>query len=210
MSTNVANTMTFPDGIWLDKAIADNANIAYTKLAQRTFAPIAIDLSNVRVHDDIRSFLPDEAATDDLGFEATATFGTSVPVIDSGDGASTTIQRYGRFQVQLPPEYEADETVQLRARVAMGTVSDTTATVDFSAYAIGTKGAVSGSDLVTTAATSCNSATAANYDFTLTDTSLEPGDTLDCRIVIDITDGATGSGVIAYIEGIWLLCDTRG
>lgn len=211
MPTTFESPITLPDGAIVDKTIGANANIAYSKLEQRTFAPVNLNLLDFRVHDDVRSFLPDEATADDLGLETSLTYGTNVPAIDSGDLASAgATTRYARFLINLPPNYDDGETVQIRVRTKFSTVADTSATVDMQAFKIGEAGAVSGSDLVSTAAQSNNSATAANYDFTITSASLVAGDQLDCRLALAITDGATGSGVICYVESVKLLCDTRG
>jgi len=211
MTTQITQTVSLPDGLFANKIIADNAGISISKLAQRPFAQNNLDLLDFRVHDDVRAFLPDEAASDDLGLETSATFGTNVPVIDSGDLASAgATTRYARFQISLPAEYEDGETVQVRVRTKFSTVADTSGTVDIEAYLVGEAGAVSGSDLCATAATNNNSATAANYDFSITSTSLVAGDKLDCRLALAINDGATGSGVVCYVESVKLLCDIRG
>ena len=63
---------------------------------------------------------------------------------------------------------------------------------------------------LTFSATSINSATWADYAFTVTATSLGPGDLLDFRIVVDITDSATGSGVIADIGEVAFLASIKG
>lgn len=211
MPTSFESPITLPDGVVVNKAIGANAGIELSKLEQRTFAKFNINLLDFRVHDDIRSFLPDEATADDLGLETSSTYGTNVPVIDSGDLASAgATTRYARFTVDLPANYEDGETVQIRVRTKFATVADTSSTVDLQAFKFGEAGAVSGSDLVSTSATNNNSATAANYDFTITSASLVAGDQLDCRLALAITDGATGSGVICYVESVKLLCDTRG
>lgn len=202
--------LTIPDGGIGDTEFNANDPLTIAKMEQRTFAKIALDLLDFRVHDDRRSFLPDEATADDLGLETALTFGTNVPMIDSGDAASASITRYACTVFALPPNYEGEESIQIRLRASMQTISDDFANLDAEVFKRGAGGAVSGSDLVSTSAQSANSATSANYDFNVTATGLAAGDTFDLRIAALIDDTATGSGVVMRIEEAWLLCDTRG
>ena len=64
-------------------------------------------------------------------------------------------------------------------------------------------------NLPATAATTINSLTFANKDFTITSSSLAAGDILDVRIAIAITDSATGTAVIGEIGAIEFLLDIR-
>ena len=113
--------------------------------------------------------------------------------------------------MQLPHNYVAGETVTIRLRAGMKTtVADTSATVDVQAFKSNNEGAVDGSDLCATAATTCNSLTPADKDFTITPTTLSPGDWLDVRIAIATNDGATAGAVIGFIGRAQLLCDTKG
>jgi hypothetical protein len=112
--------------------------------------------------------------------------------------------------VQLPPEYDDGETVQIRVHGGMKTtVSDTTATVDVECYESDKERGIS-ADLCTTSAQTINSLTFGDDDFTITATSLVSGDVLDIRITVAITDGATGTAVLGEIGSVELLCDIRG
>ena len=82
-------------------------------------------------------------------------------------------------------------------------------TVDMSAYLSDDEGAVSGSDLVTTAATDCNSLTMATKSFVITGTTLTPGATLDCRMVAAVTDSATAT-VYFKAGRVKMLLDIQG
>jgi hypothetical protein len=55
-----------------------------------------------------------------------------------------------------------------------------------------------------------NSLTAANYDFTINATGVDPGDLLEVRISIAASDTATATAVTPAIYSVSLLCDTRG
>ena len=186
------------------------AEILRSQLKQEALAVYPVNLANLRVHDAIATNLPASAATDDLGFD-TGTFGTEAPHVTAGDlkaaGATT---RYARFLVALPAEYDSAETVQIRVNTKMETtIADTTCTVDVEAYEVASDLTV-GSDLCTTAAQDMNSTSAADKDFTISATSLLPGDVLDVRVAIACNDAATGTAVEPVISKIALLADVRG
>ena len=176
-------------------------------LESSTAYPVALE--QVYVWDNATTKLPSSAADDDLGF-IKGTWATDAATIQTSDAKATTVTQYGRFKMILPPEYEADQDVEVRIRGGMiTTISDSTATVDLVCYALDGDGGIS-ADLVTTAAQSINSLTKANNDFTLTDSALNPGDTIDCRTAVAITDSATGTAVLGEISSIKGLFDIRG
>ena len=184
--------------------------LSRTKLGQDTNQPFEIPLTDLRVHDAVQTVLPGTPATDDLGLDS-GTFGTQAIHVTAGDlkaaGATT---RYARCTVQLPTEYDAASTVTLRVTAKMETtVSDTTCTIDAEAYEVAGDLTV-GADLVTTAATSMNSLTSADYNFALTETGLLAGDRLDVRFAIACNDAATGTAVEPVISSIKLICDIKG
>ncbi len=192
--------------------LPETYGIVRSDLVQESLTPFDLPPETWRVHDNMDALLPDPpAGADDLGI-VSGTFGTGVPSIQTNDlkAAGATTQ-YARRMVQLPYNYVAGETVKIRLRGKMvTTVADTTATVDVQAYLSDNDGAVSGSDLVTTSATSINSLTGSDKDFTLTSTSLSPGDWLDVRIAIAVNDAATVTAVKGCIGRAQLLCDTQG
>jgi hypothetical protein len=87
--------------------------------------------------------------------------------------------------------------------------SDGTATVDLQAWKPDGAGAV-GSDLCTTAAQSINSLTAADKDFTIDASGIDPGDKLLCVLSLAVVDGATATAVTPAVYAITRRCDTRG
>ena len=192
--------------------LPETYGIVRSDLVQESLTPFDLPPETWRVHDNMDALLPDPpAGADDLGI-VSGTFGTGVPSTQTNDlkAAGATTQ-YARRMVQLPYNYVAGETVKIRLRGKMvTTVADTTATVDVQAYLSDNDGAVSGSDLVTTSATSINSLTGSDKDFTLTSTSLSPGDWLDVRIAIAVNDAATVTAVKGCIGRAQLLCDTQG
>jgi len=208
MTTVQDVTMILPPEVITNYTIAGNADIATTKIAQRVLAESVIPLTNLRVWDAVASILPSAAAADDLGL-VTGTWGTNPVRVTAGDVKASSSTRRLYFAVPIPANYEDGQTIQVRIRAKMETtVADTSCTIDLEAY-VGTSGTL-GSDLVTTAAQSMNSLTAASYDFTINPTGVDPGDLIECRLSIAYNDAATATAVTPAIYKIALLCDTRG
>jgi hypothetical protein len=183
--------------------------LSRSQLTQEDNALYKVPLTDLRVWDALATNLPGTAAADDLALIG-GTFGTNSPTIRTSDAKATTVTQRARFLVALPTEYVAGQTVLIRAHAGMiTTISDTTATVDFECYKSDDESGIS-ADLVTTSATTINSLTDADKDFVVTATSLEPGDTLDIRVTIAITDGATGTAVIGQVGAISLVLDVKG
>jgi len=206
MGVMPANTIT-------NAAVSATADIARSKLEQNALAEFQIPFTDLRVHDALHTVLPGTAASDDLGLVGGA-HGTDAPMVQAGDlKAAGTVTRYARFLWGLPPEYDNDETVQVRVTCGMQTtVADTSCTVDVTAFLVDKDGTLNGAptDLCTTDSQSMNSVTAASKDFTLTDSSLISGSLLDVGITIVCTDAATGTAVTPSIYAIALLADIRG
>lgn len=180
-------------------------------LALAELQAFPIPLTNFRVWDAMQTNLPGTPSSDDLGLVG-GTFGTATPSIRTEDlKAAGATSKYARVLVQLPWEYEAGQTVKIRLKAGMiTTISDTTATIDVEAYKLqGDPDDAIGSDLVSTAATTINSTTFADIDFTVTPSSLSPGDILDVRVKIAINDGATATAVIGAFTSAKLVCDVR-
>jgi hypothetical protein len=201
--------MILPPEVITNYTIAGNADIATTKLAQRVLAESIVPLTQARTWDSVAVNLPASAASDDLGL-VSGTFGTNPARITAGDVkalGATTRRLY--LAIPIPANYEDGQTIQLQIRAKMETtVADVSCTIDAEAY-VGADGAL-GSDLVTTAAQSMNSLSAAAYTFTINATGVDPGDLLEVRLSISSNDAATATAVIPAIYSIALLCDTRG
>lgn len=206
---HVKGAASFDTAFLTNSMVKSNAAIARTKLAQDGTQAYMIPWTAFRVHDALQTNLPGTAATDDLGLIG-GTFGSASPVIQTSDAKATSVTQRARFQVALPPEYVDGETVTLRVHAGMNTtVSDGTATVDVECYESDKEGGV-GSDICSTSATTINSLTAADVDFTITPSGLVSGDVLDVRVTIAITDSATGTAVIGEIGYVALLLDVKG
>jgi len=208
--TTVPNVaIILPPEVITNYTIAGNADIATTKLAQRALAESIVPLTQARTWDAVATNLPASAASDDLGL-VSGTWGTDPARITAGNVktlGATTRRLY--LAIPIPANYEDGQTIQLRIRAKMETtVADVACTIDAEAY-VGADGTL-GSDLVTTAAQSMNSLSAANYDFTVNATGVDPGDLLEVRLSISSNDAATATAVTPAIYSIALLCDTRG
>jgi len=181
-------------------------------LIQDDLKPFAVPLEEWVIFDAVHNRLPSAATSDDLGL-ITGTYGTAPNSIRSSDAKATTVTQKMRRRVKMPAEYVDGQTVTLRIAAGMKTTkSDGTATVDLSAYEITDAGGLGGSptDLVSTSATTINSLTAANVDFTIDPAGLAGGDEIDLLVTIAITDAATGTAVLGEIYKTTLLCDIKG
>lgn len=184
-------------------------NVPRSSIRADSLQAYEIPLQMLRVHDAFQTTLPSVGASDDIGLTA-GTYGTQIPYLKSQDlnalGAMTT--EYARTKFTLPPEYVTGSQAYLRVCAGMLTsVAATSATVDLEAFLCGraTVGPlVSGSDLVTTAATTCNSTTLANVDFTLTSGALIPGSVLDIRLAFNATSATASSHflIATHLEAI--------
>lgn len=182
---------------------------ARTNLTQNDLQPFPVPFTDFRVHDAFTTVLPSAGANDDLGLYG-GTFGTSQAMIRTEDVKTLSKTEYARVLVRLPVEYQAAETVTLRMSAgAVTTVAGTSLTLDVEAYRVG-KDNTLGSDICATSAQSINNLTFANKDFTITATTLSPGDVLDIRVAIAVVDAATGTAVIGAIGSCDLLCDIKG
>jgi len=209
MTTVPDVTMILPPEVITNYTIAGNADIATTKLAQRVLAESIVPLIQARTWDAVATNLPAAAASDDLGL-VSGTWGTNPARITAGNVrtlGATTRRLY--VAIPIPANYEDGQTVELHVRAKMETtLADVSCTIDAEAY-VGADGAL-GSDLVTTAAQSMNSLSAAAYTFTINATGVDPGDLLEVRLSISSNDAATATAVTPAIYSIALLCDTRG
>lgn len=208
MATHVIPTDTLIQGNLVVTGTRDN--VSRSQITQEPLAEYPVKLTDFRTWDAMATNLPGTAAADDLALTG-GTFGTNTPSLNTGDlkAAGATTQ-YARVLLELPPEYDTGETVVLRLHAGMvTTVSDGTATIDVECYESNGEAGL-GSNLCATAATTINSLTLADKDFTITSTSLAPGDVLDVRIAIAINDTATGTTVQGRVGKVSLLCDIRG
>ena len=203
-----ATGVTLPAGTVTNASIGATANIVRSKLVQET-KTFDIPFEKWRVWDAFETALPGTSANDDLALIG-GTFGTNTPMIKSRDLKTLSTSLYARTTVVLPAEYDAAQTLTLRAKAGMQTtVAGTSCVIDFQVYKSDGEGGL-GSDLCATAAQSINSLTFANKDFTITATGLANGDKLDIRMTITVVDGATGTTVTAAVGAVQLLAACRG
>lgn len=202
-------TVTFDDSKVRNRHVNASAGIARSKIAQRVLAVCAIPLTDLRTWDALATNLPGTPASDDLGL-VTGTWGTDAPYIGTGDLKTTTTTRYAHFFAKLPPDYEAGETVNITLYAGMKTtVADTSAIVDLEVWRIDADGTLGASDICATAQQSINFLSADDYTFTITASTLTPGDVIAVRLKITVTDSATATAVIGAVYAIELQADLR-
>lgn len=206
----VTQALVATGGGLTDASLSPTADIARSKLAQEANAVFPVDLTTLRVHDDLRSIVPATAANDDLGLTE-GTFGTDAPMLVSADQASNgaATSAYARTLLRVPESFDTAQTLSMRLAARMQTIADVSAVVDVQVFKPDRNGSV-GSDLVTTAAQSINSVNWADKTFAVNTTAVVPGDLLDVRLAATIEDSATASGVIAEIGALEMLADIRG
>jgi len=181
------------------------------QFTQDSNAVYHIPLESLRVWNAYATALPGTPAADDLGLVG-GTWATGVPSVESTNQASAgSATLYARFQLLLPPEYESGQSVSIRATAGMvGAIADAAATIDFEAYLSNGDGLISGSDLVSTAATSINSVSFAEKTFALDSAGLVAGDRIDVRVAVLVNDVGTGGTVKARIAELAMLLDIKG
>ncbi len=184
------------------------SDIDRTDFASDTLVKYTLDARNFRVFDALGTFLPTTSASDDLA--VAGTFATAPPVIQTGDVKTLTVSRFARTVFVLPVEYVAASNVVIRCSAGMvTTVADVSANLDIELYESDREGGVS-ADLVSTGAQSINSLTFANYDYSVTSTTLAAGDQLDIRLNLAVSDSATGTEVNARIGQVEILLTVKG
>lgn len=207
MANRLEGTTLFTDPV----TFGDEVNgITRADLDQDDLQPYAIPATAWRRWDDVAVNLAATAANDDLGI-VTGAAGTDVPTLQSKDmkaiGATTA---KAALIFPLPPEYVDAETVRFRVTAGMlTTVADTSATVDLSVYRSDGEGA-GATDLVQTAPQSCNSLVKDEFDFELDASGLTKGDELFVVLTVTVTDGATGTAVLAEVSRVAALLDIQG
>jgi hypothetical protein len=186
--------------------------LARSSLAQDELKPFTVPMSLWRKNGAYNTPLAAAAEATHLACVA-GTHGTNCPTLQTQDcGANGGADTYtARCEIPIPAEYDAGQTVTLRFHAGMQVIADEAATLDVAVYSSDEDSTVSASDLYTGAAQSINSATFADYDFTLTATNLSAGDILDVLITVSVNDTDTATDyVTAKIGAVKLLCDVKG
>lgn len=210
MGSTLSASLVLPDGGIVSDDLAADAGIQSTQLEERASQLFGVSLSDAKTWDDFLSDLPTTAAADDLALVA-GTTGTNSLTIETGDlkAAGATTRKAG-FELIVPANYKATKSYKIRVRAGMKTtVADTSATVDVEAYKADGDGLV-GSDLCSTSATTINSLSKANVDFTISASSLSPGDKLFVVVSVAVNDAATGTAVIGQVSDLKQVCTTQG
>jgi len=149
---------------------------------------------------------PDEAYSPNGHFGINTTSGLKL-VTNSIQGDDITMA--GLFEFPLPVEYIADADVKVV--VSARYTGDGTAavkTVDVEAFELSDAGSLSADLCATNAATLTNAF--ADHTFTITDTSLTPGDRLLVAVKIHIIETVDENGLVGEIGNIEMQLDVKG
>ena len=216
----MASPTTFPGDIVVSGNLRLTGNItpAMTKANVLELAELqafTVPMSIWRKADaaEYQTFLAGaDQATDDLSLVG-GTFGTNAPSLQTDDfgGNLQADPYYARGEIQLPAEYVAGQSIEIRFHAGMlTTVADQSCTVDVDVYK-SDEDSTSTGDLCDDAAVSdnMNSLVFADIDFTIAPATLSPGDLLDVRIKVTADDDGDAGEMKACIGSIQLLCDVR-
>lgn len=190
---------------------------ARSELTQESYSSFQVPMEDLRVFDAYQTHIVTAGSTDDdLGWSTGGTYGTDIPYVTAGDVKTVTKTRKARLKYMVPMNYVSGQSARFVFYCGMiTTVADTSCTLDLSAYKEGSGGLKSGSDLVTTSATSINAGPAGTFaevafDLSVTSPTLAPGDWIDLLITIAAVDAATVTAVIPAISKIMFQGHTKG
>lgn len=208
-STQIQGYLQIQAGSLTNTELSSSAAVARSKLATDAQFKYTVPLTDLRLGSALTSVLGSSASGSDLGL-IQGTFATASPEVESSDSKNTTVTQATRFQLRLPAEYVAAAALVVRITAGMKTtVASSSATIVIACYKVDGSSGI-GANLVTTAATSINNLTAATKDFTIDGSTLNPGDMLDSKITIAITDVATGTAVIGRFGLLQFLVNVQG
>ena len=209
--TNFPGDVVVPGDMRLTGSITPAMSKANV-LAIASLQAFTVPMSMWREDDNYATPLPvTPIADDNLGL-VSGTFGTNAPSLQTLDsGGNAAVKTYkARAEIPLPWNYVAGNPVSIRCHAGMKTVvADQTCTLDVEVYKSDEDGTSTG-DLYAGAALSINSITFIDKDFSLTATSLNPGDLLDVVLTVSIDDnGDANPGITGVIGSVQLLSDVR-
>ena len=155
-------------------------------------------LLDARVHDAIKTDLPDTPSADDLGL-AEAIDSAIISIETNGGGTASTIA-YALWRLILDPlSYDAGKDVTIRIRAKTTALGEVDATLDLEAKLLDEDGDV-GADLVSTAKKDLTTAYV-DYDFVIAGATLVPGGEVQLRAVLDRDDtGGTAAGTMSIVS----------
>lgn len=210
----MANPTTFPGDVVCSGDLRLTGSVTPLKnksaiLANESKEQV-VPFSSLRVWDAFGTLLPATPATDDLGLVG-GTFATNSPSVQTVDFGGTSTTAYARFLAEIPQDYVAGQSFKLRFHGGMHTtVADTTCTLDIAAYRSDEERGIS-ADLASAAvANNIMSLSYVDVDFTITATTLNPGDILDVRMSINGVDsGDLGVDIRGVVGSIKMVYDGR-
>lgn len=203
-----ATLITYKNASIPGTALQSAADVARSQLDQDDAKPYPISLHDWRAT-GTGAILGTAAGTPSGAFGLTVgTHGSASATIVGESASGNSKTNLMRHQFVMPAEYVDGETVTLRIRCKITADANTAQTLDVEVHEPDGAAGV-GSDICASAAQTITDAYA-NYDFTITPTSVAAGDVLDIEVtgVANDTGGTTGS-VITIAQTIMLL-DVKG
>jgi hypothetical protein len=192
---------------YLPARTTTSGTVARTQLTAET-GVYSVPVSDLKTHATLVG-LGSAAGTPsgDMGLTP-GTFGTNTPLVKGESASGASKSDACRFLYKLPNEYVAGGAVSIKIHALVSALPQVGATIVPAAYRCDGAGSL-GSNLVTTGAATLTAAMA-DYSFTVTPTSLNPGDVLDIQItgVANDTGGTTGS--VINIGLVTMLLDVQG
>ena len=196
-------------GVAMEAATADGDEIEVLVIhthAERSAVVHGVSMISGRTWNDLAVNLPAAAAADDMGL-VTGTFLTDGPTLQGVDAGGTTETQKAAFLYELPNGYLPGQSITLRINAEMAVISDGTATIDAQVV----RQVAPTVDICATAATTINSATAADVDFTITPTNVVVGEILYIVLTMAVTDSGNAAPLInGVLNSISLLLDVKG
>lgn len=201
-------SLSLPSASITGSALSSAADVERSQLKQQDAQVYGLELADWLVT-GTGAKLGAAAGTPTDAFGLTVgTFGSASPKIVGESASGNSKTNYARTTFTLPPEYVDGQTVTFRVRARITASANTSQTVDFSCYEADGEAGI-GSDLCTTSAQTLTTSFA-DYDFTVTPSSLAAGDLLDMQITGEADDTGGSAGAVIEIGKTQILLDIRG
>lgn len=179
----------------------------FTQITTERLTEIPVKLTDLRASDTAMALLGAAAGTPSGAMGITVgTHGSASPVVVGEAASGNSKTDTCRVLLEIPEAYQGNRTLKVRAHARVSVAATSSATVDCECYKTDGEAGV-GSDLCETAAQSCNSATWADYDFTITQNNLAKLDILDIQFTAVVNDTGGTTGAVFQLGNVSLLLD---
>lgn len=135
-------------------------------------------------------------------------WGTGGVVLEGEAASGNSKTSTAHFMWFVPQNYEAGTNISFKVKARTSVVLATSSGLDLQAYKSDENGGV-GSDLCATASQDINSATWAEYTFTVTGTTINPGDKIEFYLQCVANDATGSNSGKSQIGNIDIVSTTR-